>query len=271
MSYFGDPVGYSIAIQSAAVENLTRLKASGAWVVMKNMVWNTIAHLPGCRPLTLPKGYGEFFLFQTSVDDTGWLVGPYKTMTPFATDLRDDEGLRDFLSANRVRLGLRDTDVPPAEIERQRRSGPLVRGPNHDKDFTLARASPVAPPVEETSPVSINRRTDREENVRRFWASQTPQSHHIVEFNNLEKLEASQRVGSAEMDYRQLPAVLLAAEFHQRYISDILRPAQLWGKQQLRSAIASVYRSLYLGRGPLFEPLWRVSRVILEEAGIKTA
>jgi hypothetical protein len=72
------------------------------------------------------------------------------------------------------------------------------------------------------------------------------------------------------MDYLQLPAVLLAAEFHQRYISAILKPAQHWGKQQLQSTIASAYRDLYSGRGPLFEPLWRVSRVILDEAGIKT-
>jgi hypothetical protein len=161
--------------------------------------------------------------------------------------------------------------VPPAGIERQARYGPLVRGTDHDKDFTPGRLNPVALPVQEISPVSVNRKTDREDNVKGFWASQTPQSHHIVEFNNLETLGASHKTGNAEMDYLQLPAVLLAAEFHQRYISAILKPAQQWGKQQLRSAIASVYRDLYLGKGPLFEPLWRVSRVILEEAGIKTA
>jgi hypothetical protein len=238
---------------------------------MTSMVWNTLAHLPGCKALIPPKSYAKFFLFVTPADDTGWLVGPYKDMTPLATDLRNDERLRDFLSANRVRLGLRDTDVPPAGIERQARYGPLVPGTDRDKDFTRGRVNPVALPVQEISRVPVNRRTDREYNVMRFWASLTPQSHHIVEFNNLQTLGVGHKVGNAEMDYLQLPAVLLAAEFHQRYISAILKPAQHWGKQQLQSAIASVYRDLYLGKGPLFQPLWRISKVILNEAGIKTA
>ena len=237
---------------------------------MQDKVWNTIAHLPGCKPLTPLKGYPRFFLFQTSMDDTGWLVGPYKELTPFATNLRNDDRLRDFLSENRVRLGLRKTDVPPAEIERQARFGSLIRGTDHDKDFTRDRSNPVARPVQEISPVSINRRMDREENVRTFWASQTPQSHHIVEFNNLETLGVSQKEGDAEMDYLQLPAVLLAAEFHQRYISAILKPAQRLEKEELKSEIGSVYWGLYGGgRGPLFEPLWSVSKVILKEAGIE--
>jgi hypothetical protein len=238
--------------------------------VMTSVVWNTIAHLPGCKPLTPPKGYARFFLFMTPADGAGWLVGPYKDMTLLATDLRNDEGLRDFLSANRVRLGLRNTDVPPAGIERQARYGHLVPGTDPNRDFTRGRLNPVALPVRAISPVPVNRKTDRENNVMGFWASQTPQSHHIVEFNNLETLGVSHKVGNAEMDYLQLPAVLLAAEFHQRYISSILKPAQHWGKQQLQSAIGSVYRGLYLGKGPLFEPLWRISKVILNEAGITT-
>lgn len=238
---------------------------------MTSMVWNTIARLPGCKPLTPPKGYAKFFLFMTSADDTGWLVGPYKDMTPLATDLRNDERLQDFLSANRVRLGLRNTDVPPAGIERQVRYGPLVPGTDRDKDFTGGRLNPVALPVQQISRVAVNRKADREDNVMRFWTSQTPQSHHIVEFNNLQTLGVSHKVGNAEMDYLQLPAVLLAAEFHQRYISAILKPAQHWGKQQLQSAIASVYRDLYLGKGPLFQPLWGISKVILNEATITTA
>jgi hypothetical protein len=240
---------------------------------MQDKVWKTIAHLPGCRPLAPLKGYARFFLFQTSLDDTGWLVGPYKELTPFATNLRNDEGLRHFLSANRVRIGLRDMDVPPAEIEREKRYGKLIHGADRHKDFAHARVNPVAGPARdiEISPAPVNRKTDREENVRRFWASQTPQSHHIVEFNNLETLGVSQKDGGAEMDYLQLPAVLLAAEFHQRYISAILKPAQRLEKEELKSEIASVYWGLYGGgRGPLFDPLWKVSQVILKEAGIKT-
>jgi hypothetical protein len=254
---------------------------------MTKMVWNAIEHLRGCRRLTPPRGYAQLFLFQTLHDNTAWLIGPYKELTPFATDLRNDTALRDFVSANRIRIGLRDTDVPPAEIERQERYGSPVKGADHDKDFTLARFNPITRPVKDftssrlnavagpAGSTSVNRKTDREENVRSFWTSQTPQSHHIVEFNNLETLGASHKIGNTEMDYLQLPAVLLAAEFHQRYISAILKPAQRWGAQQLKSSIASVYRDLYLrnnsGKGGLFEPLWEISKVILNEAGIKIA
>ncbi len=234
------------------------------------MLWKKIADLPGCKLVTPPKNYPQLFLLKTLVDDTGWLVGPYKEMVRLATDLRHDEALRDFLSANQVRLGLRNSDVPPADIERKKRCGPSVQGENHDKDFTAARLNPIAQPVSAQGPLPANRKTDREENVKRFWDSLTPQSHHIVEFNNLETLDVSREVGNEEMDYLQLPAVLLAAEFHQRYVSAILKPAHQWTKGKLKSEIVTVYRSLYLGRSQLFEPMWKISKVILEGAGLKS-
>jgi len=234
------------------------------------MLWKKIADLPGCKLVMPPKNYPQLFLLKTSVDDTGWLVGPYKDMTRLATDLRRDEALRDFLSLNQVRLGLRNSDVPPVDIERKKRYGLSVRGENHNKDFTVARLNPIAQPVREQSPPSANRKTDREENVKRFWDSLTPQSHHIVEFNNLETMGVSREVGNEDMDYLQLPAVLSAAEFHKRYISAILKPAHKWEKRKLQSEIVTVYRSLYLRRSQLFEPMWKISKVILEEAGLKS-
>ncbi len=233
------------------------------------MLWKTIAQIPGCTPVTPPKGYAPLFLFRTTLDDTGWLVGQYKDLTPFATAIRGDKALREFLSANRVRIGLRNADVPPADIERKESYGPLIPGENCDKDFTAARVNPTAQPVDIQKEPPVNRKTDQEENVKGFWQSQTPQSHHIVEFNNLERLGVSREAGSAEMNYLQLPAVLLAAEFHQRYISAILKPTQTWEKERLQSEITATYRSLYLGRNQLFEPMWTISKVILEEAGIK--
>src|SRR5262249_7774285 len=154
------------------------------------------------------------FVFRTSVDDTGWLVGPYKGMTRFATDLRHDSALRDFLSSNRIRIGLRKTDIPPANVPRQERYGPLVSGDDCTRDFTADRLNPIVQSVRIQEASSINRKTDREENVKGFWETQTPQSHHIVEFNNLKTLGVSTENGSEGMDYFQLPAVLLAAEFH---------------------------------------------------------
>jgi len=114
----------------------------------------------------------------------------------------------------------------------------------------------------------MNRRTDREENVNAFWETQTPQSHHVVEFNNLEALGVSSKIGTTEMDYLQLPAVLLAAEFHQHYISAILKPTHRMDKLTLSKEIVSAYRQLYTSRSKLFEPLWIVSKVILQEAGL---
>jgi hypothetical protein len=232
------------------------------------MLWNTIATLPGCRTVE-PKNYSRLYLFKTSLNDTGWLIGPYKNMISLATDLRGDPALREFLSAHRVRLGLRDTDVPPAGIDRQIRYGSTIQGANSGQDFTAERVNPLAPPVGGSAPTPVNRKTDREENVKRFWDSQTPQSHHIVEFNNLETLGKSRRIGVTEMDYLNLPAVLLAAEFHQRYISAILKPAQHWGKGKLQSNVIDLYHRLYQGRGPIFDPLWQVSKVILRQAGLK--
>ena len=217
-----------------------------------------------------PGNSSQFFLLQTSVDDTGWLVGPYEEMTDFATELRRNESLRDFLSANRIRIGLRDTDIPPANIKRQEDYGTFIHGKNHDKDFTTARLNPTAQPVHTEKTPSANRKTDREENVKGFWESQTPQSHHIVEFKNLKTLGVSRKRGNEEMDYLQLPTVLLAAEFHQRYISTILKLTHKWKRSKLQSEIVPIYRSIYLERGKLFEPLWMVTKIILEEADIKS-
>jgi len=234
-----------------------------------NMPWKKNTNLPGCRPLAPPMNFGNLFFFQTSVDDTGWLVGPYRDLTKFATSLRHEKILRDFLSANRIRIGLRNTDVPPTEIERQECYGTIVRGKDHDKNFTSVRLNPTAQPVSATANLSLNRKTDQEENVKNFWETQTPQSHHVVEFNNLKTLGVSRKRGNEGMDYFQLPAVLFAAEFHQRYISAILKPTQRLKKDELRLKISFAYQELYLSRGKLFEPLWSVSEAIIEKAGIR--
>jgi hypothetical protein len=233
------------------------------------MPWKRIPSLPGCTAVKPPLGLPTLFVLRTSTDDTGWIVGPYKDLTGFATKLRHEKVLRDFLSDHRVRIGLRDTDVPPANIERQVGYGKLVKGENYDKEFFSLRVNPVAQPVHITQTAAPNRKSDQEQNVRNFWESQTPQSHHIVEFNNLETVGVSCRDGNDGMDYFQLPAVLLAAEFHQRYISTILKPAHQWNKVRLQSEMVSTYRNLYLGRGQLFDPLWYVSTTIFDRANLR--
>lgn len=236
---------------------------------LKSMLWQKIRTAPGCRQVTPPNGDPGFFLFKTSMDDTGWLVAAYKDLTKFATALRDGTSLRDFLSENRIRIGLRDTDVPPANLRRQPGYGEFVQGANPGKDFSTARVNPMAQPVQPDQTFPINRKSDREENVKSFWQSQTPQSHHIVEFNNLQTLGVSRKEGIGEMDYLQLPAVLLAAEFHQRYISAILKPTQRLKRNELAAEIVFDYQKVYVGRSRLFEPLWMISRIILGEANLK--
>jgi hypothetical protein len=231
------------------------------------MPWQALSAVAGCKLVTPPGGYGQMLLFQTSVDRTAWLVAPYNQLTSFATDLRHNEHLRDFLVENRIRIGLRSVDVPPANAPRQKNYGNSITGQNHDKDFTDARVNALAQPVNTESAALVNRKTDREENVNTFWEIQTPQSHHVVEFNNLEMLGVSLKTGSREMDYLQLPAVLLAAEFHQRYISAILKPTHQMDRITLNKEIVCAYRELYTSRSRLFEPLWLVSQVILQRAG----
>jgi hypothetical protein len=233
------------------------------------MPWKAITALDGCGAVTPPNNHAQLFVFRTSVDNTGWLIGPYKELTRFATELRHQQELRDFLSHNRIRIGLRSTDVPPPNVARQRSYGALVPGDNCAKDFTAGRMNPVALPVCANEVPPINRKTDREENTKAFWETQTPQSHHIVEFNNLRTLGVSTEHGNEGMDYFHLPAVLLAAEFHQRYISAILKPAHQWKKVELQSKIGMTYRNLYTQRSKLFEPLWLVSKAILQKGGIQ--
>ena len=62
--------------------------------------------------------------------------------------------------------------------------------------------------------------------------------------------------------------VLLAAEFHQRYVSSALKPTHGMGEEELLRTMERTYWSLYAtGSSPL-RPLWDVSRLILREAGL---
>lgn len=231
------------------------------------MPWRTIEKLPGYKAITLPI-HGPVMLFRIRGKRSHWLVGRYRALTGLATALRTDTDLRALLVRQQVRLGLRKDDVPPAEVARQERYGPSKAGADRHTDFSDDRVRTLAPPVSDQGPAPDNRRSDREQNVESFWATQTPQSHHIVEFNNLETLGVSRKTGNRDQDYQELPAVLLAAEFHQRYITAVLRPAQRWSRARLLTDIVGVYRRLYRDRSPLFHPLWDISRAILAEAGL---
>ena len=222
--------------------------------------------MPEVTPLSLSSSW-VLYRLAIPADGTAWLIAPYRKLTQLATELRHSKTLRTLLVDEKIRLGLRRTDRPPAGLERKKSYGATEVGTKAEVDYSSDRIRHRAVPVDTDQLPSINRRTDREQNVKEFWATQTPQCHHIVEFNNLRTLGRSRKIGTTEMDYEHLPAVLLAAEFHQRYYSALLRPAQWWSPSDLAAGIAGLYDSVYL-RSDLFVPLAKVSRAILSAGKI---
>ena len=237
-------------------------------------MWKEIKKIPGCRSDFAPGGYGEvLFLPVPGVDKrepSFWMIGRYKDQTRLATALRSAELPQTYVAASRVRLGVRELDKPPVNLERVKRYGASIKGINTLHDFSGQRNSTLTRPAR-TGESPVNRLGDRKENVKQYWATQTSQSHHIVEFNHLRDMGVSKRSGSGEMDHAQLPCVLLSAELHQRYISSILKNTHGLSESQLRGSLAEVYFSIYGKGGPLFQPLWAVSKIILRRAGVSLA
>jgi hypothetical protein len=238
------------------------------------MLWRTIEEM--CEHNSLPGPHPNVWVTKSMTDDSRLLIGPYNELTRLATRLRDGgdleiDELRQLLKKSRIRLGLRDSDIPPVDLERQERYGETVLGQNYGTDFSSCRVEGLSTVVRPDREIPINRLSDRKRNVASFWKTQTPQAHHIVEYNHLRDLGVSREQGDTEMDYLQLPAVLLAAEFHQRYISSYLKRTHGWTRDKLRNEIASAYRDVYQQKGALFDPLLTISGVILRAAGIKNA
>lgn len=274
-----DESGARLQYASPRLRSAEKTLFSSLWTATHNVcstkervvMWNKINAIPGRRFVRPPSPYAEMLLIPAPPDKTReasfWLIGQYKDQTSFASDLRTSKTLQNFVTDCRVRFGLRETDRPPFDMERRKRYGATLAGANSGGDFTSMRVRSLAQPVR-PGIQPVNRISDQKENVRLFWMTQTPQSHHIVEFNHLRDLGKSRDNGLGEMDHGQLPCVLLAAEFHQRYISSILKQTHGWTPEQLRAGLGKVYSSIYLSRGTLFSPLWTVSKIILRAAEI---
>ena len=197
------------------------------------MLWKDIAKIFGCKQAQAPPGYGPFYLLpvpqSAGLASSNWMIGEYRHLTALASDLRKVTQLQDFVTQQRVRFGLRETDRPPVTDERQIRFGTTKAGAGAGTNFEPLRSNPRAAPATSNA-VSSNRRTDREENVRLFWQTQTPQSHHIVEYNHLETIGASHPGSASEIDYDRLPCVLLAgrvsSEIRDRSAAGHARSAQ---------------------------------------------
>jgi hypothetical protein len=238
------------------------------------VLWQQIGDIAGAK-VVKSADFGDVVLLPVpglgTDTDTYWMIGRYTDQTKLATALREDEAAQTFVAEHRVRFGFRKTDVPPIDLDRQKRYGETeVNEETANKDFRGERKNRLINPVNEENAAQINRLSDREENVRLYWQSQTPQSHHVVEFNNLRDIGRSKkgRGHFGQLDHSQLPCVLLAAEFHQRYVSSALKPSHGMGEEELLRTMERTYWSLYAtGSSPL-RPLWDVSRLILREAGL---
>jgi hypothetical protein len=238
------------------------------------VLWQQIGDIAGAKVVRSPD-FGDVVLLPVpglgTEADTYWMIGRYTDQTKLATALREDEAAQAFVAKHRVRFGFRKSDVPPIDLDRQERYGETEVNPDTaTKDFRGERKKTLVEPVNDENAAQINRLSDREENVRLYWRSQTPQSHHVVEFNNLRDINRSRkgRGHFGPLDHSQLPCVLLAAEFHQRYVSSALKPTHGMGEEELLRTMERTYWSLYAtGSSPL-RPLWDVSRLILREAGL---
>ena len=235
------------------------------------MLWQNIKALFQRTSVTLPAPYGEIFAVVIPGTNTSWLIGPYARLTKLATALRADGDLWEMLTLLGVRIGLRKTDTPSME-ERQLSFGDTIKGVADERAIAKMRKLERAKNARGMAPAP-SRRNDLKKNVASFWQTQTPQSHHIVEYNNLRDIGESEKdeKGDGEMDHAQLPAVLLAAEFHQCYISVFLKKMHGLEENKLRQRMPGTYYSLYEDNGDLFKPLWGISKVILKQAGLNVA
>src|SRR5262245_7639035 len=243
------------------------------------MLWEKIERIAEGNSVRF-EGYGDMFLLPMppdTGDESFWLVGEYKHQKKLAKDLRKNAALRHLLAERGVRFGLRKTDKPPATLERQKAYGEDEPGQDSATDFRAQRLSPIAKAARADEP--MNRFSDRLANVHSYWITQTPDSHHIVEFNHLRDIEKSNLKGDGELDHDQLPCVLLAAEFHKRYVSSILKRTHGWKKPgdegsgllRLKRELPGVYQSIYQDGSRLFQPLWETTKAILNAAGINVA
>ena len=237
--------------------------------------------------------YGTVYLLPVPLQNTFWLAAGYKVLTDLTKDLRENAALRALVAGHGVRIATRDDDAIPSSPDQQIGFGAPVLRENPQLD-NLGRRIGGKP----TDTATVNqklagndaflgkatkpkaqsgaayRATDQFQNLKDYWEKKTPECHHIVEDNQLRALGVSDKKGNGPLDHANLPCVLLAAQFHQDYITPILRPTRLKADTILSApqrpayfkTLQQVYASLYERNGTLFLPLWNVAKRILDEA-----
>ena len=199
------------------------------------------------------------------------MISRYKDQTKLATALREDEAAQTFVAEHHVRFGFRKTDVPPLDLDRQKNYGETeVNEELAKKDFSAERKNPLTKPVNDENAAQINRLSDRRGKRQALLAEPDPASTSRRRVQQPARHYRSKkgRGHFGPLDHSQLPCVLLAAEFHQRYVSSVLKPTHGMDEMELWKSMELTYWSLYAtGSSPL-RPLWEVSRLILREAGL---
>ena len=258
------------------------------------MSWESLQPTSGPKVASHLASYGTIYLLPippvADQPQAYWMVGAYNVLQPLAEKLRGNQTLRDILTAYRVRLGLRVGDVPPVSPDQQSSYGTNVTATTAGQTHTGERKPSAYQTVTEINALvaahtgktaRINpgsghteRITDLLENKYTYWEKKTPEAHHIVEFTQLEALGVSRATGNGPFDHAELPCVLLAAEFHQRFITRILEQARakaktlpgLTEKRAYLKTLREVYSTLYKRNGTLFLPLWDAAQTILNAA-----
>jgi hypothetical protein len=227
-------------------------------------IWERIKSAGVCKPLPLPEPFPDVLVTRDIGQEGHWLVGPYSNLKRLARQMRSDAALCELLSKRKVRFGFRETDQPPTGLKWQRAYGEME--PRASADHTAERKKTILSPVLPNQPQPTARFSDEFANVERYWAAQTPQAHHIVEFNNLRELGLSSEEGTGDLDYKQLPCVLLMAEFHQRYVSSYLKSTHEWdGKpKEVLARLTNLYQAIYRHQNRALHSLWQIAETILK-------
>jgi hypothetical protein len=233
---------------------------------VKNLpgIWDLINHHGICVPAALPKPYCSLLVTQAGDGRMKWLIGDHPTLARLANQLRSDESLCDQLIARNIYFGFRKTDTPPVGLKRQPSYGRLIL--NKILDGNKRRVHAKLPPLRDDDNTGTARISDKFLTVKNYWRTQSPQAHHIVEFNNLATIGVSRRTGKRDLDYDGLPCVLLMAEFHQRFVSSHLKETHIWtgSQSQLLKNLKLLYAKIY--RNSWNKPLWHISQIIFAVA-----
>jgi hypothetical protein len=215
----------------------------------------------------------------------GWLIGSYAALCELADALKWDpnrngykiEALEAKLRKCRPRFGLRKTDRPPQrefqkkmdEFDELTVEEELELASDQGLDKLIARrtASPEAYRGRGEAGGGKNatsaepRRAELYDEVRDFWISQTLQAHHIVEDNIVKKLG----LRAPELARAEAPAVLLAPEFHQRYLAVPKAEREAFNNKLTPEsafiALRKISAGLYLH--PVLAPLGQTSDLII--------